>query len=193
MTEYGRIHTDGSRSGGQPVVDNAMLEVLQKDAGLPHLPTRETYQFRMAVSGEGPLAYQWSDKPHRLLYNACSIIESEAAQRTYSNVVAACTDRIGGAGGLPCGVVGVATQSDANERLGAWLSAALDDPNCSEAFKQDINDWFASQPTQSDALRDQLLQECLVKLRDVQGTEAPKQYACNLIKRIERVLQEQNK
>jgi hypothetical protein len=46
------------------------------------------------------------------------------------------------------------------------------------------------QPTQSDALRDQLLQECLVKLRDVQGTEAPKQYACNLIKRIERVLQE---
>jgi hypothetical protein len=44
---------------------------------------------------------------------------------------------------------------------------------------------------QSDALRDQLLQECLVKLRDVQGTEAPKQYACNLIKRIERVLQGQ--
>ena len=78
--EYGRIHTDGSRSGGQPVVDNAMLEALQKDAGLPHLPTRETYQFRMAVSGEGPLAYQWSDKPHRLLYNACSIIESEAAE-----------------------------------------------------------------------------------------------------------------
>lgn len=49
------------------------------------------------------------------------------------------------------------------------------------------------QPTQSDALRDQLLQECLVKLRDVQGTEAPKQYACNLIKRIERVLQGQSK
>lgn len=44
-----------------------------------------------------------------------------------------------------------------------------------------------------DALRDQLLQECLVKLRDVQGTEAPKQYACNLIKRIERVLQGQSK
>lgn len=44
-------------------------------------------------------------------------------------------------------------------------------------------------PTQSDALRDQLLQECLVKMRDVQGTEAPKQYACNLIKRIERMLE----
>ena len=85
--EYGRIHTDGSRSGGQPVVDNAMLDALQKDAGLPHLPTQETYQFRMAVSGEGPLAYQWSDKPHRLLYDACSIIESEAALRTYSDAV----------------------------------------------------------------------------------------------------------
>ena len=49
------------------------------------------------------------------------------------------------------------------------------------------------QPTQGDALRDQLLQESLVKLRDVRGTEAPKQYAYNLIKRIERVLQEQSK
>jgi hypothetical protein len=46
---------------------------------------------------------------------------------------------------------------------------------------------------QSDALHEQLLQECLVKLRDVQGTQAPKQYACNLIKRIERVLQGQSK
>ena len=113
MTEYGRIHTDGSRSGGQPVVDNAMLDALQKDAGLPHLPTQETYQFRMAVSGEGPLAYQWSDKPHRLLYDACSIIEREAALRTYSNAAAAGFDRIGGAGVVPHGVVGVATQDDA--------------------------------------------------------------------------------
>ena len=50
---------------------------------------------------------------------------------------------------------------------------------------------YLPKPIQSDALRDQLLQECLVKLRDVQGTEAPKQYACNLIKRIERLLQAQ--
>jgi hypothetical protein len=48
---------------------------------------------------------------------------------------------------------GQPVKSDVNERLGAWLSAALDDPNCSDAFKQDINDWFASQPTQSDALQ----------------------------------------
>ncbi len=123
MAEYGRIHTDGSRSGGQPVVDNAMLDALQKDAGLPHLPTQETYQFRMAVSGEGPLAYQWSDKPHRLLYDACRIIEREAALRTYSNAAAAPADRIGGGGGLPCGVVGVATQDDALAKCLAALDA----------------------------------------------------------------------
>lgn len=46
---------------------------------------------------------------------------------------------------------------------------------------------------QTDALHNQLLQECLVKLRDVQGTQAPKQYACNLIKRVERVLQGKSK
>jgi hypothetical protein len=39
-----------------------------------------------------------------------------------------------------------------NERLGFWLSAALDDPNVCDEFKQDINDWFASQP-QTDALK----------------------------------------
>lgn len=76
MTEYGRKRTDGSS-----VVDNAALEAVKRDAGIPHLPTQKTYEFRLAVSGEGPLAYQWSDKPHRLLYDACSIIEREAALR----------------------------------------------------------------------------------------------------------------
>lgn len=78
------------------------------------------------------------------------------------------------------------------ERVTKWL-----DGGCSTwgTPMQDIREILNAlrQPTQSDALRDQLLQECLVKLRDVQGTEAPKQYACNLIKRIERVLQEQSK
>jgi hypothetical protein len=60
------------------------------------------------------------------------------------------------------------TQSDVNERLGAWLSAALDDPNCSDAFKQDINDWFANQPTQSDALQaeNERLREHLISALD---------------------------
>lgn len=83
-------------------------------------------------------------------------------------------------------------------------SEGYNDPDYTEAldFEIEARGWEAAfavavaklrQPKQSDALRDQLLQECLVKLRDVQGTEAPKQYACNLIKRIERVLEEQSK
>lgn len=57
------------------------FEALQKDAGIPYLPTKETYDFRMAVNGEGRLAYQWADKPHRLVDDACRIIEREAALR----------------------------------------------------------------------------------------------------------------
>lgn len=89
MTEYGCTHHR---------LDNALLEALQKDAGIPHLPTKETYEFRLAVSGEGPLAYQWSDKPHRLLYDACSIIESAAALRqpTQSDALKAAGDAIRG-------------------------------------------------------------------------------------------------
>lgn len=51
---------------------------------------------------------------------------------------------------------------------------------------------MVAMPMRGDVVRDQLLQECLVKLRDVQGTQAPKQYACNLIKRIEKVLGNQS-
>lgn len=31
---------------------------------------------------------------------------------------------------------------EANENLGAWMSAALDDPKVCEAMKTDINEWF---------------------------------------------------
>ena len=49
---------------------------LQKACGIPNIPTPLTYDLRRAVNGEGPLAYQWADKPHRLLYDACSQIEA---------------------------------------------------------------------------------------------------------------------
>lgn len=48
---------------------------LQRLAGIPHLPTDLTYELRLAVSGEGPRAYDWSDKPHRLLWDACAALE----------------------------------------------------------------------------------------------------------------------
>jgi hypothetical protein len=52
---------------------------LQKDAGIPHLPTDMTYEARMAITGDGPRAYEWSDKKHRVVYALCREIERIAA------------------------------------------------------------------------------------------------------------------
>lgn len=48
---------------------------LQKDAGIPHLPTDQTFDYRLAIAGYGPYAGDWADKPHRLVYDLCNIIE----------------------------------------------------------------------------------------------------------------------
>lgn len=47
---------------------------------LPPRPTMAetgytTKDYRDAMSGEGPLAYQWKDKPHRLIYDLCYEVE----------------------------------------------------------------------------------------------------------------------
>ena len=52
---------------------------LKMDAGIPHLPTQLTYDCRAAIGGNGPLAYTWQDKPHRLVYDLCREIERIAA------------------------------------------------------------------------------------------------------------------
>jgi hypothetical protein len=72
---------EDERQQRHQALERDAFEALQKDAGIPHPPTKETYDFRLAVSGQGCLAYQWADKPHRLLYDACRIIEREAALR----------------------------------------------------------------------------------------------------------------
>ena len=51
---------------------------LQFDAGIPHLPTDLTYECRMAISGEGSRAQDWSDKPHRLVYDLSRQVEADA-------------------------------------------------------------------------------------------------------------------
>ena len=51
---------------------------LQIDAGIPHLPTDLTYQCRIAITGEGNRAYDWSDKPHRLVYDLSRQVEADA-------------------------------------------------------------------------------------------------------------------
>jgi vacuolar-type H+-ATPase subunit I/STV1 len=51
---------------------------LQFDARIPHLPTDLTYECRMAISGEGSRAQDWSDKPHRLVYDLSRQVEADA-------------------------------------------------------------------------------------------------------------------
>lgn len=60
---------------------------VQRLAGIPHLPTDLTYELRLAVSGEGPRAYDWADKPHRLLWDACAALE-RAEERLRQAVLA---------------------------------------------------------------------------------------------------------
>lgn len=51
---------------------------LQIDAGIPHLPTDLTYECRIAIAGGGERAYDWSDKPHRLVYDLSRQVEADA-------------------------------------------------------------------------------------------------------------------
>ena len=60
-------------------LDTPESHKLKADAGIPHLPTQLTYDCRNAISGNGPLAYTWEDKPHRLVYDLCREIERIAA------------------------------------------------------------------------------------------------------------------
>jgi Lar family restriction alleviation protein len=153
MTEHGKIHTDGSRSGGQPV---NMTDDTQSAVLLPCPFCRTNNQLKV----EQP--FEPEDETSVVVCNKCN------ASGPY---------------------YGGSDSTSEAEAVELWsrrdgLDALLTKAENALALRQ---------PTQSDALRDQLLQECLVKLRDVQGTEASKQYACNLIKRVERVLQEQSK
>jgi hypothetical protein len=66
---------------------NMTKQELQRLAGIPHLPTDLTYELRLAVSGEGPRAYDWADKPHRLLWDACAALE-RAEERLRQAVLA---------------------------------------------------------------------------------------------------------
>lgn len=62
-------------------LDTPETRKLKKDAGIPHLPTKLTYECRLAMSGEGPLAHTWEDKPHRLIFYLCSALEYLANEK----------------------------------------------------------------------------------------------------------------
>jgi hypothetical protein len=59
-----------------PPVEPKDLLRLKADANLTNTPTALTWHARMAPSGEGTMAGDWADKPHRLVYNLCSYIET---------------------------------------------------------------------------------------------------------------------
>ena len=42
----------------------------------PVMPEYTTDDYRDAPSGIGPLAAEWKDKPHRLVYDLCRALES---------------------------------------------------------------------------------------------------------------------
>ncbi len=41
-----------------------------------------TEDYRQAPSGNGPLASEWKDKPHRLVYDLCSKVEASLAENS---------------------------------------------------------------------------------------------------------------
>ena len=57
-----------------PVSQDELVK-LMNDCEIPDMPTQMTYHLRSAMWGEGDWAYQWKDKPHRLIYDACREIE----------------------------------------------------------------------------------------------------------------------
>ena len=174
MTEYGRIHTDGSRSGGQPVVTTGLDRSI------------EQFFFEVGYVACFADAFIKNDVVPFELTDA--IIERAWAIAPEAHEDGAEFDRYLAA----AQTLRQPTQSNIFDAGDVQKHTLIVDPSYT-IHAVEVKSLDDSQPTESDALRDQLLQECLVKLRDVQGTEAPKQYACNLIKRIERVLEEQSK
>jgi len=65
---------------------------LKIDAGLKNLPTDLTYDCRMAVSGQGDRAYEWTDKPHRLVFDLCAEIERLEAELAEVKAAQDCHD-----------------------------------------------------------------------------------------------------
>lgn len=55
-------------------------------------PETTTEDYRNAPGGDGPLAAQWKDKPHRLIYDLCGEVERlqalMEAVKTYADIKA---------------------------------------------------------------------------------------------------------
>lgn len=120
MTEYGRIHTDGSRSGGQPTQSDCEVAASIRSAlyracsNMPNYPKGIVEPFVAAHHRHG------YDQGY---YDGCT------RQPTHRNAVAAAapSDRIGGAGVVTHGFVGVVKDPAAEWQAGyeAGVEAAV--------------------------------------------------------------------
>jgi Lar family restriction alleviation protein len=174
--EYGRIHTDGSRSGGQPVLKPCPFCGGVQIEAFHHIDRGWGASWHVECVAEecgNSTCHHDTEATAIAAWNKRQPTQSDALLEGDAQTI---LYLLGVRHGREDERAKIAAetrqpaQSDVNERLGAWLSAALDDPNCSDAFKQDINDWFANQPTQSDALRIKLLEDALLAV--VEATRA---------------------
>jgi len=122
MTEYGRIHTDGSRSGGQPKQSNI---------------------FEACDVQKHTLIVEQDYASHTV-----KVKNLKDSQPTHRNVVvaAAPADRIGGAGVVTHGVVGVVKDTAAEWQAGyeagveAAAKALADDARQCDCFAFEYNE-----------------------------------------------------
>lgn len=108
-------HTDGSRSGGQPILvsDNASFKIKPHDRTPLLIQSSETGRELLRINTDGTVtgAIEDAGEAAQVFVNSLRGMLRQPTQG-YATVAAAGPDRIGGAGG-PCGFVGFATQSDA--------------------------------------------------------------------------------
>ena len=66
---------------------------------------------------------------------------------------------------------GNVTMVDANFKIGAWLSAALEDPSTCQSMKDDINEWFECTPKMEARKREwvYLTEEEMLDIVDTYG------------------------
>ena len=91
MSEYADLKArlrDGcnlQQRDGEQAADRIEALIAQRDAAVPadlEEAVKMAYECFEAVSGEGPRAFDWTDKPHRLVYDMYDTIRSLIALAT---------------------------------------------------------------------------------------------------------------
>lgn len=62
------------------IPDTTKYKQMKRELGLDELPTSFTYDCRLAIREEGPLAYTWQEKPGTVVSHLCEIVEDQHAR-----------------------------------------------------------------------------------------------------------------